>query len=77
MTEVFQDLPHWIVEIKEVSAGYYTLVATCPLGPKFEASGGLPYEMLKNARVWALEVEAMLASKRAHQTSQAEESAVI
>ena len=63
MAQSFEDLPDWIVEIDEVSAGVYKLRALHKLGPSIEYTGLEPEKLIERARVDALDIERSLNQK--------------
>jgi hypothetical protein len=53
----YHELPNWTMEIDEVSAGVYRVIATDAVGHRFQSQGTDPDALLNDARRAARELE--------------------
>jgi hypothetical protein len=60
-------LPDWTIQLDEVSAGVYRLIAKHPLGSSIDLTGTDPEELLKQAKTSAEAMEKDLRTRR-HKT---------
>ncbi len=63
MRETAQQLPDWIFEIQEVSAGCYLVSGKHKLGSRIEISGIDPDKLLSKVKIDARQMEAEIHKK--------------
>ncbi len=65
MTKADFPLPNWKVDVKEVSAGVYSLVAIHTSGPTIEMTGTDESKLIKDAMAAARTMENEITTKKA------------
>lgn len=63
MKKAYDDLPDWEFEIREVSAGVYSVVATDQSGRKVQGTDFDPDKLLERARTMAAEISGQMLKR--------------
>ena len=63
MTKADQLLPNWQIDVTEVSAGIYKVVAMHTAGPSIEMTGTDENKLIEDVRITAREMEQRIASR--------------